>query len=68
MREEVEALEDDAEPAPRCIGAAIFKRHPLAFNADLTGVNRLKEIGAAEQRGLARARCADQADHFMFGE
>jgi hypothetical protein len=72
MRPQVELLEDHAQVGadPRHLGpvggmpaqtlAAPADR--LALEADLAVLAVLQQIGAAQQRGLARARGADQRD------
>ena len=69
MREQVERLEDDPDPAPD----RDPRRRPaigdvLAVEEDPAGVDRLEQVDAAQQRRLAGARRADQADDLVRGD
>jgi len=66
--EQIECLEHDAHRlANRVrIHTAVGDRHTV--ENDVTGVDRHEEVDALEQRGLARARGADEAHHLMGGD
>ena len=40
----------------------------LALDDDPAGVDRLEQVDAAQERGLARARRADEADDLVLGD
>ena len=40
----------------------------LAVEQDATAVDRVEQVDAAQQRGLARAARADQAHHLVLGD
>ena len=56
VREQVERLEDDADPAPDAVDVDARRGDVLAADLDPAGVDRLEQVDAAEQRGLAAAR------------
>jgi len=66
VREQVEALEDDADVAPVPVDVHPRPRHQPALQADRAGVDRLECVDAAEQGGLSRAGGADEADHLVL--
>ena len=67
MREEVEGLEDDADPSPYQVHVHTRGRHVLAVNDDAPRVDRLEQVDAAKQCRLAGAGRADQADDLVLG-
>jgi hypothetical protein len=68
VREEVEGLEDDPDPAAHAVHVDPTGADLLAGELDPTGVDPLQEVDAAEQRRLPGARGADQADDLVLGE
>ena len=62
VREQVEALEDDADALAQGaqVGAGIV--HHGAVESDGTSLNGLQPVHAAQHRALARARAADDGD------
>ena len=66
VREEVERLEHDADPPPDAIDVHVGSRDVVAFDDDAPGVDRLDQVDAAQQRGLAGARRADEADDLVL--
>ena len=65
MREQVEALEHDADVAAQGVDIDAGAADPVVVQADLAALDRLEAVDAAQQGGLAAARGADQADHLM---
>ena len=53
MREQVEGLEDDPDPAPNPVQVDLAPGDLLAFHDDPAGVDRLEQVDAAQQGGLA---------------
>ena len=68
MREEVERLEDDPDPAADAVDVDSARGDLLAGDDDPAGVDRLEQVDAAEEGRLARAGRADQADDLVLGE
>ena len=68
MREEVVGLEDDPDPAADAVHVDTACRDLLAVDHDAALVDRLEQVDAAEQRGLARAGRADQAHDLVLGD
>ena len=68
VREEVERLEDDPDTAPHVVHVDAGCRDLLAANQDSPGVDRLEQVDAAQERRLAGAGRADQADDLVLGE
>ena len=66
MREEVEALEHDADVLAQRVEVDAAARHPFAVDADLALLDRLQRVDAAQQRRLAAARRADEADDLVL--
>ena len=66
VREQVEALEHDADVAPQRVEVDPRPGHPVAVQADLAALDRLEPVDAAQQGRLAAARRADQAHHLML--
>ena len=76
MREEVELLEDDPDPLadevelPALLAGA--RSGPFAdvaaLEEDLAFLGRLEQVDAAQQRALAGAARAEDADDFAFGD
>ena len=66
MREEVEGLEDDADPAPYGVDVDAARRDLVAVHEDAAAVDRLEEVHAPQQRRLARAGGADETDDFVL--
>ena len=62
VREQVVGLEDDADLLSQLVDVRLVDGQVLAVERDRAGVDRLEQVDAAEQRRLARARGADQAD------
>jgi hypothetical protein len=70
VREEVELLEHHAHPLAQPVQPALAIDHAiatgfadrLAFEDDTSGIGPLKKVDAAQQRALARPRCADDRD------
>ena len=60
VREQVEGLEDDADPLPHPVDIDARVRDVLAVEQDLAVVDDLKNVGAPQQGGLPAARGADQ--------
>src|SRR5262249_48020379 len=60
--------EDDADPASDAVGVDAVRRHVLAGDEDPARVDGLEQVDAAEQRRLAGARRADQADDLVLGD
>ena len=69
MREEVVRLEDDPDPAALIAFTSTPARGDLvAADDDPAGVDRLEQVDAAEERRLAGAGGADQADDLVLGD
>ena len=68
VREEVERLEDDPDPAADPVDVDAARGDLLAVDDDPAGVDRLEQVDAAQQRRLARAGGADQADDLVLGD
>ena len=68
MREEVERLEHDPDPAPDDVDVDAAPRDLLAADEDPARVDRLEQVDAAQQRRLPGARRADQADDLVLGQ
>jgi hypothetical protein len=68
MGEEVEGLEDHAQPPTH--GHRVDGRigDHLAVEEDVTVVDVLQQVDAAQQRRLARTRCADERDRLVLGD
>jgi hypothetical protein len=66
--EQVEGLEDDPDPPPDPVDVDALRGDLLAFDVDPAGVDRLEEVDAPQQRGLAGAGRADQADDLVLGD
>jgi hypothetical protein len=64
--EEIEALEDDADIAPEAIDIDAGTRDAVAFEPDLAALDLLEPVDAAQKRGFAAARRADEADDLML--
>ena len=67
VREQVEGLEDDADLAPDQVLVDVRPGDLVPEHADPPGVDGLQQVDAAQQRRLARARRADQADDLVRG-
>jgi hypothetical protein len=63
VREEVEALEDDADAAPHRQRVHLRVRDVAPVEQDHAVVDRLEQVHAPQERALSRARRADEADH-----
>ena len=68
VREEVEGLEDDPDPAAHAVDVDAAGGDLLAADDDPARVDRLEQVDAAQERRLARAGGADQADDLVLGE
>ena len=68
MREEVEGLEDDPDPATHAVDVDAARGDLLAADDDAARVDRLEQVDAAQERRLARARGADEAYDLVLGE
>ena len=68
VREEVVGLEDDPDPASDPVHVDAACRDLLAVDHDPAGVDRLEQVDAAQQRRLAGAGGADQADDLVLGD
>ena len=62
MREEVEGLEDDPDLAAERVDVDLAVRQVLPIDGDVAAVQSLEQVDTAQQRRLARAGRADQAD------
>ena len=65
VREEVVRLEDDPDLLPQRVHVDLRAGERLAVDDDRPLVDPLEEVDAAQQRRLARARRADQADDLV---
>src|SRR5262249_699847 len=68
VREEVERLEDDSDPAPNPVHVDAAPGDLLSREHDSTRIQRLQQVDAAQQRRLPRARGADQAGHLVLAD
>ena len=76
MGEEVELLEDHADPladeveVPALLAGARARAlaDVVALEEDLALLGRLEQVDAAQQRALAGAARAEDADDFAFGD
>ena len=68
MREQIEALEHDADPAADRIGVAAGLGDVVTVEQDRPVVDRLEQVHAPQQRALAGARGANQADHLRLAD
>ena len=68
VREEVEGLEDDADATADPVDVHAARGDLLAVHDDAPGLQRLEQVDAAEQRRLARARRADEADDLVLAD
>ena len=68
MREQVEGLEDDPDPAPDAIDVHAGSRDLVPAQHDPSRVDRLEQVDAAEQGRLAGARRPDQAHDLVLVE
>ena len=68
MREEVELLEDHADPLAQAGDIDPLAGDLLALELDRARVERLQQVDAAEQRALAAARAADDDQHLARGD
>ena len=66
VREEVERLEDDSDPAADRIDVDVTSRDLVPADDDPARLHGLEQVDAAEQRRLAGARGADQADDLVL--
>src|SRR5262249_20525588 len=66
VREEIERLEDEADPPPDAVDVHPAPRDLVAADHDPSLVDRLDQVDAAEERRLARAGRADQTDDFVL--
>ncbi len=68
VREEVEGLEDDPDPAPDAFDVDAGAVISVAAHDDPARVDRLEQVHAAQERRLAGARGADEADDLVLVE
>src|SRR3990172_10434582 len=68
VREEVEQLEHDSDPAPHDVDVYAAGGDLLVVQDDAPRVDRLEQVHAAQERRLAGSRRADQADDFVLCE
>ena len=61
VREQVELLEDHADPGAQLVDVGVGVGDLLALDEDLAAGGDLEQVDAAQQRGLAGARRADDA-------
>ena len=66
VREQVEALEHDPDVLAQRVQVDAATRHPLAVEPDLTLLDRLQRVDAAQQRRLAAARRPDEAHDLVL--
>ena len=66
VREEVERLEDDPDAAPHAVHVDAARGDLLAVDHDPPGVDGLEQVDAAQERRLAGAGRADQADDLVL--
>jgi hypothetical protein len=67
VREEIEGLEDHAEPAPDLHDVDGRVGDHLAVEQHVAVVDLLQQVDASQQRRLARAGRADQRDGVVLG-
>jgi hypothetical protein len=67
VREQVERLEHDPDPLADAVDVDARRGDLGAADDDPSGIDGLEQVDAAEQRGLAGARGADEADHLVLG-
>ena len=60
------ALEHDADVLAQAVEIDTATRHALAVETDLSLLDRLERVDAAQQRRLAASRRADQAHDLML--
>ena len=65
MGEQVVALEHDADVAPQGVEVDPGAGDRVALDPDRAALDLLQRVHAAQQRGLAGAGRADQADHLV---
>src|SRR5581483_2999502 len=68
MREQVELLEDDADPLAHRGHVDAAPGDLLALEEDAAAVERLEQVDAAQQRALAAAAAADDHEHLAGGD
>ena len=68
VREQVERLEHDPDPAPDPVDVDALGGDLLALDQDPAGVDGLDQVDAAQQRGLAAPRGADERDDLVLGD
>ena len=68
VRKEVVRLEDDADLLAQRVHVDLVVRDPLPVDDDLSFLDALEHVEAAQQRRLARARRADQADDVVLDD
>ena len=68
VREEVEGLEDDPDPATDAVDVDTAGGDLLAAHRDPPRVDRLEQVDAAQEGRLPRAGRADQAHDLVLGE
>ena len=66
MREEVELLEHHAHVATDAVDIGLGVGDGLAVDENLAGGGLLEAVQAAQERGLAGAGGADDADHLSL--
>ena len=65
MREQVERLKDNRDVASNHVGINARIRQALTVETDIASVDTFEKIDTTQQRGLPRARRADEAYHFV---
>ena len=68
VREEIERLEDDPDPAAQLVHVDSACRDVLTAHDDASRVDRLEQVDAAQERGLPGAGSADEAYDLVLGE
>jgi hypothetical protein len=68
VREQVEALEHDADIAPVLVDIDARAADDLALEADGAALDRLEGVDAAQQRRLAAPGGADEADQLVLAD
>ena len=68
MREEVVGLEDDADLLAQRVDVDLVVGDALAVDDDLALLDALEQVEAAQERRLAGAGRADQADDVVLGD
>ena len=68
VREQVERLEHDPDPPPDPVDVDALGGDLLALDDDPAGIDRLEQVDAAQERRLAAARRADEADDLVLGD